>query len=217
MKIFCVGLPKTGTTSLEACLIELGYKVAPYNLDFINSIADIMSSNKVEDDQLDRIIKNEIDNYDAFQDWPYPLLVQSLYTLYPDSHFILTIRKDEKVWLKSLQKHTKRNSSEKSRRLRSIFYGNDDPFLNGILYEKFYLKHNKNIINKFNNDKRFLAVCFETGDGWQQICEFLNKEIPNKPLPHVNNTASKKGINYFLERRINRLKLFIKNLLKKFI
>lgn len=82
------------------------------------------------------------------------------------------------------------------------------------MYEKFYLKHNKNIINKFNNDKRFLAVCFETGDGWQQICEFLNKEIPNKPLPHVNNTASKKGINYFLERRINRLKLFIKNLLK---
>jgi hypothetical protein len=38
MKKFCVGLPKTGTTSLEAYLIELGYKVAPYNFDFITQL-----------------------------------------------------------------------------------------------------------------------------------------------------------------------------------
>jgi hypothetical protein len=82
------------------------------------------------------------------------------------------------------------------------------------LYEKYYLTHNKNLINKFYNYKRFLAVCFETGDDWQQICEFLKKKIPNKPFPHANNSASKRSIKYFLKKIINRFKSSTKNLIK---
>ena len=82
---------------------------------------------------MEAIIKSEVDKYEVFEDWPYPLLTERLFTMYPDSFFILSKRKDEKVWLNSLQKHTKRNNSQKSKRLRSIFYGNDDPFLNGFL------------------------------------------------------------------------------------
>ena len=212
MKIFCVGLPKTGTTSLGSCPIELGYKKAPYNIKFINSISDMLYQNKVDDNRLNEIIKNEVDKYEVFEDWPYPLLTEKIFTMYPDSYFILSTRKDERVWLKSLQKHTKRNNSQKSKRLRSIFYGNDDPFLNGLHYEKFYLKHNSDIVSKFKNNNKFLEICFETGSGWKQICEFLQKEIPDVPFPHANNSNSKKGIIYLMNRRINRFKFFIKNI-----
>jgi hypothetical protein len=212
MKIFCVGLPKTGTTSLGSCLIELGYKKAPYNIEFINSISDMLYQNKVDDNRLNEIIKNEVDKYEVFEDWPYPLLTEKIFTMYPDSYFILSTRKDEKAWLKSLQKHTKINNSQKSKRLRSIFYGNDDPFLNGLHYEKFYLKHNSDIVSKFKNNNKFLEICFETGSGWKQICEFLRKEIPNVPFPHANKSSSKKGIIYLINRRINRFKSFIKNI-----
>ena len=215
MKIFVLGLPKTGTTTLGLCLTKLGYKKAGYNIDFINAVADFLSNNEIDDKKLEAIIKSEVDKYEVFEDWPYPLLTERLFTMYPDSFFILSKRKDEKVWLNSLQKHTKRNNSQKSKRLRSIFYGNDDPFLNGLHYELFYLNHNSSIVNKFKNNNKFLEICFETGDGWQQICEFLQKDIPNIPIPHANNSDSKRGITYFINRIINRFKFLIKKFILK--
>ena len=29
---------------------------------------------------------------------------------------------------------------------------------------------------------------FQLGDGWEPLCEFLGKDVPNKPFPHVNDT-----------------------------
>jgi hypothetical protein len=46
---------------------------------------------------------------------------------------------------------------------------------------------NKEIIDyfKFDNTK-LLVMDIIKGDGWEKLCKFLDKPIPNRPFPHKN-------------------------------
>jgi hypothetical protein len=35
---------------------------------------------------------------------------------------------------------------------------------------------------------QFLDVCWEKGDGWEKLCRFLGRDIPEGPFPHANRT-----------------------------
>lgn len=37
--------------------------------------------------------------------------------------------------------------------------------------------------------ERLLEV--ELGSGWEPLCKFLGKRIPNQPFPHVNEAAAR--------------------------
>ena len=47
-------------------------------------------------------------------------------------------------------------------------------------------------IQKCHRRNRFLLIYikfrYQEKDGWAPLCEFLNKEIPNYPIPHDNRT-----------------------------
>lgn len=32
-----------------------------------------------------------------------------------------------------------------------------------------------------------LVVCWETGDGWERFCRFLDLPLPDLPFPHEND------------------------------
>jgi hypothetical protein len=48
-----------------------------------------------------------------------------------------------------------------------------------------YRQHNAKVIKHFAGSPSLLVVDWEAGDGWQQLCEFLGKPIPDVPFPHV--------------------------------
>lgn len=61
--------------------------------------------------------------------------------------------------------------------------------------EKFKLieKRNNEMIQYFGNKKsQLLVMNIINGDGWNKLCFFLNKPIPNKPFPHKNIGSYKK-------------------------
>ena len=41
---------------------------------------------------------------------------------------------------------------------------------------------------------RMIEIKLEDGLGWEQICPFLEKEIPNEPYPRANNAAEFKEL-----------------------
>lgn len=50
-----------------------------------------------------------------------------------------------------------------------------------------YLLHNKEVRDYFKDrPDDFLEVNWENGDGWELLCDFLGKEIPDRPFPHAN-------------------------------
>lgn len=85
-KVFCIGLSRSGTTSLDHILAELGLKSAHF-CNFLFS---------------DPPDWKECEEYDALGDSPVPLLYKDLDARFPGSRFILTIR-DKGSWLRSMK------------------------------------------------------------------------------------------------------------------
>jgi hypothetical protein len=53
-----------------------------------------------------------------------------------------------------------------------------------------YNKYNQDVIDRCPPEK--LLVVFEITDGWEPLCKFLGKPVPNVPFPHVNDVEEHK-------------------------
>ena len=175
-KVFGIGLPKTGTTTLSTMFKELDLNHAPYDLNLIHSIAKGSISGTHE----------FIERYDSFEDWPWPVLWHELVKRYPDAGFILTVRSTDRTWLNSLQKHTDRNPSLESTALRKKFFGAVDPWTEDAVFLEHYKRHNNAIRDLLGSSPNFLEACWEHGDGWDCVTEFLGVDSVSKTVPHSN-------------------------------
>jgi hypothetical protein len=112
-KIFCIGLNKTGTTSLHDAFKILGLKSAHYKDDKGNNIKDVIQNNYLEGNN----ILKELEEYDVFSGWdkaPHSIdIFKEFDKQYPNSKFILNTR-DINSWLDSREKHVLRNIEKKT-------------------------------------------------------------------------------------------------------
>jgi len=99
-KIFCIGFPRTGTTTLSNALSKLGYMTRGGP----DHILDAFFNNDLES------IYKFVDQNDAFQDNPWFCLYKELDKRYPGSKFILTERESDK-WLRSIVGYTGNRTS----------------------------------------------------------------------------------------------------------
>ena len=57
-----------------------------------------------------------------------------------------------------------------------------------------YVKHNlyvQSIVPKEN------LLVWQVSDGWEPLCKFLGKEVPEVPIPHDNKTGDSKFIEEY--------------------
>ena len=180
-KVVGIGLPKTGTTSLGYCFRRLGFKHRTYDMEL---------ALQVKRNQLDAVLA-EARSYEAFEDWPWFSIYRELDQTFPNSKFILTLRKDTETYVKSLKGHHEREGIRKKDFIKPHWW--DEVF--GVEpaqwdYDKSaqrYERHNRDVLENFAEraDKDLLVVCWEKGDGWAQLCKFLNKPLPAEPFPHL--------------------------------
>ena len=112
IKVFGIGLNKTGTTTLGRCFATLGYRHASVSRDLL-----IDWHNGI----LNRI-KAVCDTHDSFEDWPYPLLFEKLFDWYGNSaRYILTVRSSPLAWIRSLKNHSLK--THRTQHSRLIAYG----------------------------------------------------------------------------------------------
>lgn len=181
-KIFGIGLNKTGTSTLEECGKILGYRVKG------------PSYRCLEDIRIKNFFGNVIETvnkYDLFQDWPWPLIYKELDQEFPNSKFILTVRKDSQTWLNSLKAHSLR--TKPLRNCRKLAYGYHYPHQYQQEHIEFYLRHQQEVRQYFQGRKQdFLEICWEEDNDWRKLCHFLGMEIPNVKFPHANKTSERK-------------------------
>lgn len=89
-KVFGVGFHRTGTTTLQTCLEELGYRVV--------GMREAEWKAYTHDDH--DTIRDTVSAFDGFRDMPWPLLYRHLYESVPYAKFILSYR-DPESWAKS--------------------------------------------------------------------------------------------------------------------
>lgn len=178
VKLFGIGLNKTGTTSLRLALQHLGFRHHAPDRGLMKDYAA---------GELKSILA-AAESHDSFEDWPWPLVWRQM-----DAHFgararfVLTRRISPAAWLGSLKKHAER--SRAGGRLRRIAYGAAYPHGHEDAFLAAYERHNAEIRTHFAHPERaarFTELCWEEGHGWPELCRLLGEPVPDIPFPHAN-------------------------------
>lgn len=201
-KVFCIGRNKTGTTSLGQALKDFGFVLG----------------NQTEAELLihDYAQRNfePIAAYclgaQAFQDFPFslPYTYIAMDYAFPGSKFILSVRKNEEEWYRSLvQFHGKRygiegipskenlqNDTYKYKgwmwQANRIIYNTpeDDPF-NEQMLKEHYLRHNEDVVRYFRHRTDLLVLNLAEKDSYPKLCHFLDQEPQYAEFPWLKKTA----------------------------
>ena len=176
-KIFCIGFHKTGTTSLALALEQLGYRVTgPNGVHDPHIAANVLP-----------MARRLVEAFDAFQDNPWPVIFKHLDHAYPGSKFILTVR-EPSAWLNSALTHF---GSEETP-MRAWIYGAGSPRGNEDVYLRRYVGHNEEVLRHFaGRPDDLLVMDLARGDGWQELCSFLGRDVPAVPFPHANQAQGR--------------------------
>jgi hypothetical protein len=175
-KDFAIGFHKTGTKSLGAALAQLRYRVAG---PFGAVDPDIART------ALPRALRI-CEEFDAFQDNPWPILFRELDQRFAGSRFILTLRSADD-WIASATRHFGRHSTP----MRQWIYGAGCPAGNETTYTERFMRHNDDVRAHFAaRPEDLLVMDLFAGDGWSKLCGFLGVEAPHRPFPHVNAGAT---------------------------
>ena len=202
-KIFCVGMGKTGTTSLEAFFRDLGFTLG--------------NQHKGEDLLEDWAIRNFTPivafarSAQVFQDIPFclPFTYAFLDRAYPDSKFILSVRDDVEQWYESLIRFisglvgkgrlpTADDLGEfvyrhKGWPLHSVklIYGvsDENPFDKAQL-TRVYESHNAAVQEYFRHRPgALLTINLREQDAAQRVVEFLGLPYGGETMPHLNRST----------------------------
>jgi len=201
-KIFCVGMNKTGTTSIDAALRSLGYCVAP------QAPAELLIHEWAKRDFA--AIIEFCHTADAFQDIPFslPYTYQALDMHFPQSKFILTVRSSSEEWYRSIctfhgklwnngqipqVEHLKaakyRYPGYAYEAFKYVYNTPDDDLYNQSMLITFYEQHNAAIIEYFRyRPDDLLILNVSQPNAYHQLCDFLGKPRVNADFPWENKT-----------------------------
>jgi len=190
-KIIGVGWQKTGTTTLGVALSKLGLNAASWTRE---------TSLLYKRGQSDLLLELT-DEFDAFDDFPWLFFYNEIYERHPGSKFILTTRKDIDTWYNSARKHRQRARRNAFNLDDAMYDGRDIEDRDAII--AIYEKHVTSVRQFAEaNSIPMLEVCWENGDGWNELCSFVGRDVPDAPFPHANAAPQKRKPT--LLRRVKR-------------
>jgi hypothetical protein len=201
-KVFCIGQNKTGTTSLEDILYNLGYKMGD------QSKAELLIHDWAKRD-FKSIVKF-CHTADAFQDAPfsYDFTYQTLDYAFPNSKFIMTIRNNKEEWYGSyIRFQTKlvgKNRLPTADDLKEFPYRykgwlwernrlnydiDETTLYDHDIYTSQYERHNQRVRDYFRfRPDDLLIVNLAEPDAMKKIYQFLGFKYNGEKVPHINRT-----------------------------
>lgn len=199
-KIFCIGANKTGTTSVEQVLRNLGLIVGD------QAKAELLIHDYAKQDYR-RLIKY-CQSAEAFQDAPFSLqgTFKALDSAFPGAKFILTVRNNADEWYDSLVRfHTqivgkdRIPTAEDLRQYNYRYpgfildflktsYGADEstPY-NREAYVQYYENHNSQVKEYFSaRPDDLLVLNVQESDALERLMRFLGYPYTGQKMPHLN-------------------------------
>lgn len=189
VKVFGIGLAKTGSISLQKAWDILNYRTLHYPVAW-----------------------SEIDNHDAVNGTSVACRFEEVDRRYPGSKFILTIR-DIDSWLQSCYFHycerfrqedlKPRHRTFRQKCMLKLYRTDIYDF---HLFTEAYFQHLERVKNHFDRrHEELLIFDVSQGDGWEKLCYFLDVSIPNVPFPHSNQTSQPITIRDEIIIRVDRV------------
>lgn len=183
IKVFGIGLNRTGTSTLKLALRWIGYRHCRRQRRLVNHFFSGEFAPIIAETSL----------YDSFDDWPWPLMYRALYAEYGDrARFILTKRSSPEVWVNSLKSHAETTPNHGTRkRVYGHAYPHGHEAVHIALYEN-HINEARAFFKSVDAEHLLHEVCWEDGDSWPELCKAIGEPVPDMDFPHANsqNTAS---------------------------
>jgi Sulfotransferase domain len=176
--VFGIGLSRTGTRSLANALGILGWKCIHFPSD-----KRTFEQLRIGDFRLD-VLKQ----FNAATDTPIAAYFPQFDALFESSMFILTVR-DPATWLTRVEAFWRRTHDEQlkpfHRFINTAVYGTWT--YQRERFEYVYRRHIAEVRNYFaSRPQRLLMLDICGGQGWGELCAFLDRPVPRVPFPHEN-------------------------------
>jgi hypothetical protein len=178
MKVFGIGLSKTGTVSLARALTRLGIKTKHFP-------DDPATQDELRRGRYELSIFRE---YQGLVDIPVAPYYAQFDRIYPSAKFILTTRPTDS-WLTSLERHfqfwVEYRRTDYDDFVLASTYGVQHFSAERLCYVKQV--HEAGVRRYFAGrpDKLLVLNVFE-GGGWKELGEFLGCPVPEEPYPREN-------------------------------
>ena len=181
MKVFGIGLNKTGTSSLHQALELLGYRSLHFGgLETYDRMVRAIDEGKPMLSVLDPE-PDAISDVLAVTFYFYLADVQ-----YPGSKFILTVREMDD-WLDSRRRHVERNQRMKD----AGQYDGEFVTVDLEAWAMEYQRHEA-VVRAYFAQRPADLLCFRPADSdWEPLCDFLGRPAPAQPFPWENRDRSK--------------------------
>lgn len=179
MKIFCIGLNKTGTISLHQALTILGFR----SLHWGGQASRIAVERAIDEGAPLLTHLPEADAYSDIQ--RLSLSFDVLDEQYPGSRFILTTRSLES-WIDSRRRHVERNRVAKAAGEYDGTFLEIEP----DRWRELFLEHHERVRAHFRGRGDLLEMDVTAGDGYEVLCPFLECEPPGTPFPWRNRDTT---------------------------
>lgn len=185
-KVFGIGFPKTGTSSLGKALKVLGYRLQK-GIN-INRPGRPYIEPPITPLKLLQTASPYTYEHSAFEDFPWMALYREMDRDWPGSKFILTVR-DADSWLRSVKSHAPEITSTSWR----VLAGSENA--ESVTHDQFltaYHAHNEAVKEYFRERRDDLLILdLDTAD-WEQLCDFLGRRKPIlRRYPHVNKSSTR--------------------------
>lgn len=184
-KVFVLGLSKTGTTSIGDALERLGYRRLGWrDIRSRHSCHTWANGDLSALEDLTRF-------YDAFEDLPWPMAYREMAERFPTSKFVLSLRKDEDTWLRSMDKHMGRGEWQPYEQ----FYGATKFQGHEEMIRQSYRNHTQRVRDYFQDKPgRYMEISIDDGDiNWDSLCKVAHcpgGKVPTISFPKSNPASA---------------------------
>ncbi|MDX1528057.1 MAG: sulfotransferase [Gammaproteobacteria bacterium] len=189
LEVIGAGFGRTGTESMKLALEQLGFGPCHHMKEVLANPEQLQIWRAIaRGDPPDW--EAAFAGYGSAVDWPSAFFWRELSEVYPEAKIILTVRTSES-WHKSMSntifKVLEASTDPESIGLKLIaervFGGR---FLDRDHAVAVYEKNNADVQAALEDDR---LLVYHLGDGWEPLCRFLDRPVPDSPFPRSNSTA----------------------------
>jgi hypothetical protein len=212
MAVICPGYSRTGTLTMQKALTILGYPNVYHFSSFYDNVQDCdmwmeLMNAKFEgngtysNEDFDKLLGH----CGGVTDIPCILFSKELIEYYSDAKVVLVERNIDS-WFKSWStfldsamgpalpmlaklepRYLKRIAQVGGTAVDKLVGSGKSPAAAKARSKEQYLKHYA-LVRSITPKERLLE--FQLSDGWEPLCKFLDKPVPDVPFPHVNDSKS---------------------------
>jgi hypothetical protein len=198
LEIIGAGLGRTATRSLQKALEQLGYSPCHHMFEVNDHPEQATPFLRAARGDLDEMIEF-CGRYRAVVDWPAAAFWRPLSEAHPAAKIILSVRPSE-GWYASVMA-TIYPSSRAITMARPPELGDVPDMLEEVIWQgtfdgrfrrkddaiAVYEAHNAEVIASLPAER---LLVYQTGSGWDPICEFLGVDVPDAPYPTSNTRTT---------------------------